>query len=209
MAHASIPSPRHESIQREACPNHIGFYRCGDFAACCALDPCGFLDFVDPCDAAMATLEDLDNNNNGGNDNGNGNGNGDGDGDGDDDNDGDSDSDGNGDSNGDSDSDGGDEELTSTARNSSTILLPPSSTKVAQTTSTVDNSETSSTPEIRPTSSSASLPFTSSVGAFSSLVANTTTFTTGTHAFTYHSSPLPPFNTCSSMLVLHDPLVIC
>ncbi|KAI8956359.1 hypothetical protein F4801DRAFT_595567 [Xylaria longipes] len=157
MASAPLLPARYEDIQREACPNHVGFYHCGDFDACCAVDPCGFLDFIDPCVAAIASLEDQDSNND---DDGNDNGDGDGD---DNDN-------GNG--------DGGNKETTSTARHTSTLALPPHSTKDAETTSTADDPETSSAPETRYTSSFVSLPFTSLVEAPSTIV-NSTTFATG------------------------------
>ncbi|KAI0450667.1 hypothetical protein F5B21DRAFT_528758 [Xylaria acuta] len=161
MARASLLPVRHEDVQREPCPLHFGLYHCGDFDACCAVDPCGFLDFVDPCDAAIAAtaaLDGQDNDNNGG-DGGSQDG-----------------SDSNGDNNG--GGDGGGEEITTTARHTSTLASPPSSTKGTETTPTGDDQETSSAPETRHTSSSTSLPFTSPAEVPTTIV-NSTTFATG------------------------------
>ncbi|KAI1755003.1 hypothetical protein F4782DRAFT_429108 [Xylaria castorea] len=151
MPHTSLPLTRREDFQREACPLHFGFYHCGDFAACCAVDPCGFLRFMNPCDAAIAALEDQDSNNGDG---------------------------GNGNDNGDGNGDGGDEDITTTARHTSTLASPSSLTKNIKTTSTADDSETTSSAETRHTSSSASLSLTSSVEAPTTIV-NSTTFGSG------------------------------
>ncbi|KAI0489533.1 hypothetical protein F4859DRAFT_523474 [Xylaria cf. heliscus] len=152
MARASPLYARYEDIQREACPINFGFYHCGAFEGCCAEDPCAFLDFVDPCGAAVASAEYQG-----------GSGNDDGDDDGDDDDDG--------------DGDGGDEEMTSTTRHTST--QQPSSTKHTETTTTTNNSATSSVTGIRHTSSPASFLLTTGLVETSSPAVNTTTFPTG------------------------------
>ncbi|KAI0443115.1 hypothetical protein F4803DRAFT_574850 [Xylaria telfairii] len=131
MARASLLSPRYEHMQREGCPNNVGFFHCGDIATCCAVDPCDFLAFPDPCSAAIAINDD---------NNGNGDGEGEGDGEGD------------GDGDGDGDSDGGDGELT--LRPSSTkVTQTTSTTHKSETSSTSEIGTTSSSASLPSTSS--------------------------------------------------------
>ncbi|KAI1744363.1 hypothetical protein F4680DRAFT_291653 [Xylaria scruposa] len=114
MALVSLPLTDHENPPKEACPNRYGFYRCGNFTGCCPADPCSFLNFDSPCDAAIAALADQDGNNG---DDGNGNG----------------DDNGNG-----GGGDGGDKDTITittmtTTRHTSTLAPTPSSTKSIET----------------------------------------------------------------------------
>ncbi|KAI0858390.1 hypothetical protein F4860DRAFT_527232 [Xylaria cubensis] len=152
MALNSLPLTGYEEPQKGACPDHFRFYRCGDFAACCPANPCGFLEFNNPCDAAIAALEDQNSNSG---DDGNGNGNDDG--------------------------GGGDKDTititTTTTRHASTLVLTPFSTKGTETTSAADDSETSSVVNTRHTSSLTNLPFISSGEASTTIVSSSTSAT--------------------------------
>ncbi|KAI0815627.1 hypothetical protein GGR55DRAFT_699473 [Xylaria sp. FL0064] len=39
-------------LERQDC-SHGAFYNCGNFKGCCGIDPCAFLDFDNPCEAAQ------------------------------------------------------------------------------------------------------------------------------------------------------------
>ncbi|KAI1351161.1 hypothetical protein F5Y01DRAFT_130245 [Xylaria sp. FL0043] len=49
-----IPTPfrSNNNIERQDC-SHGAFYKCGSFKGCCGIDPCAFLDFDNPCEAAQ------------------------------------------------------------------------------------------------------------------------------------------------------------
>ncbi|KAI1273329.1 hypothetical protein F5Y07DRAFT_258359 [Xylaria sp. FL0933] len=47
------PFPSDNNIfERQDC-SHGAFYHCGNFKGCCGIDPCAFLDFDNPCEAAQ------------------------------------------------------------------------------------------------------------------------------------------------------------
>ncbi|TRX98146.1 hypothetical protein FHL15_000791 [Xylaria flabelliformis] len=158
MALNSLPLTGYEDPQKGACPDHFGFYRCGNVAACCPADPCGFLEFDNPCDAAIAALENQDSNNG---------------------------DDGNGDD-GDKDTITI-TTTTTTTRHASTLTPTPFSTKNTKTTSTADGSETSSVLETKNTASFTNLPFASSVDAPTTVV-NSSTSATGSSSTSLSSS---------------------